>query len=250
MTTAEAAEALDRSIATVRRLIKIGDLRAWHEHDPTGGLRWYVDDDSVMSIVDERQRDCLVCFDMFTALQPKQIYCSRRCSQRASHQVRAGRSLSAPPRPDPRRRWTREGVIEAIQRWAWRWGEAPSAQEWTKSPPASTAYRALSDQSARPSVNTVTRLFGSWRSAIAAAGLEARRPLVDEDGLRSRILDAVGVNQGCSWTDVEKLIRTGEHVRRVRDALIAEGALVDAGTGRLGRGRRSKLYVDSPSTRG
>lgn len=55
--------------------------------------------------------------------------------------------------------WTRQLVIDAILRFHKRFGRAPR-------------YRDAEGNLTMPSPNTVRRLFGSWREAVRAAGIE------------------------------------------------------------------------------
>lgn len=55
--------------------------------------------------------------------------------------------------------WTRQLVIDAIRRFHKRFGRAPR-------------YRDAESNLTMPSPNTVRRLFGSWRAAVRAAGIE------------------------------------------------------------------------------
>ena len=74
--------------------------------------------------------------------------------------------------------WTREAIIEAIQRWAKEYGRPPSAIDWKRRgenhPASSNVYRSK-HRSARHNA------FASWAEAIEAAGFE--RP---ENGGRYR----------------------------------------------------------------
>jgi len=73
--------------------------------------------------------------------------------------------------------WTREAVIESIQRWAKEHGRPPKSNEWIRAgadhPARSSVYRAKG--------NSRTNPFASWAEAIEAAGFE--RP---ENGGRYR----------------------------------------------------------------
>jgi hypothetical protein len=60
----------------------------------------------------------------------------------------------------PRKEWTRETVIAAIQRYCTETGSPPIMRDWQ---PIGPDYA--------PSANPVIRLFGSWNEAIQAAGL-------------------------------------------------------------------------------
>lgn len=67
--------------------------------------------------------------------------------------------------PAENRLWTREAVIDAIQRWAAEHGRPPSASQWTRSedghPAGGSVYRSTSNTWAP---------FASWADAIEAAG--------------------------------------------------------------------------------
>lgn len=64
--------------------------------------------------------------------------------------------------------WTRERIIEAIERWVETHDQIPSAADW---------IRAAPDQS-HPAISSVyaprAGVFGSWNEAIEAAGFEPR----------------------------------------------------------------------------
>jgi hypothetical protein len=60
--------------------------------------------------------------------------------------------------------WAHDVILYAIRLWARRHGRPPTANEWD---------RAGEDH---PSRQTVQRVFGTWNSALAAAGFETRRP--------------------------------------------------------------------------
>jgi hypothetical protein len=69
-------------------------------------------------------------------------------------------------KPGPREgfRWTRETIIYAFELWHRRYLCSPTVAEWR---------RAGRDN---PSATTVRSAFGSWNSAVKAAGLRPRRP--------------------------------------------------------------------------
>jgi hypothetical protein len=60
--------------------------------------------------------------------------------------------------------WARDVILYAIRLWARRHGRPPTANEWD---------RAGEDH---PSRQTVQRVFGTWNTALQAAGFETRRP--------------------------------------------------------------------------
>lgn len=69
-------------------------------------------------------------------------------------------------RSGPRRgyRWTPENIVYAIELWHRRHLRAPAVSDW----------ESAGDN--HPTRHTVQRVFGSWNSAIRAAGLKPRRP--------------------------------------------------------------------------
>ena len=69
-------------------------------------------------------------------------------------------------KPGPREgfRWTRETIIYAFELWHRRHLCSPTVAEWRRA------------GESHPSVTTVRTVFGSWNSAVAAAGLRPRRP--------------------------------------------------------------------------
>ena len=70
------------------------------------------------------------------------------------------------------RRWDERSVIDALKRWARIEGRPPSSEEWL--PGRNARERWARDYPAWPSNGTVSRLFGSWNAAIAAAGFPAK----------------------------------------------------------------------------
>ncbi len=92
----------------------------------------------------------------------------RGCGQRVvpCELPRAGGGGREAMKPGPRDgfRWTRETIIYAFELWHRRHLCSPTVAEWR---------RAGSDN---PSATTVRSAFGSWNSAVKAAGLRPRRP--------------------------------------------------------------------------
>lgn len=72
--------------------------------------------------------------------------------------------------------WTRARMISAIKSWNARHGEPPRVNEWLR--PSRKQYFAGTPKVIRsyPTVPAVMTEFGSWNAAMAAAGLEPRRP--------------------------------------------------------------------------
>lgn len=76
-----------------------------------------------------------------------------------------------PPRV-PRNPWTRERIVEALRGWADEHDGLPPS---CKTPATETGL---------PSSQTVTRLFGSRRAAMAAAGLAGRPPSANDRAIK------------------------------------------------------------------
>lgn len=59
--------------------------------------------------------------------------------------------------------WTRESIVEALQRWAAEHGRQPTQEDWHI---AGVDY---------PRARLVAARFGTWSAGLAAAGMRARR---------------------------------------------------------------------------
>ena len=73
------------------------------------------------------------------------------------------------------RRWTRERVLAAMAEWRSRYGRPPSSYAWSRTHARRRGGDAL-DRLARgdwPAASVITRLFGTWAAARAAALSEA-----------------------------------------------------------------------------
>jgi hypothetical protein len=66
----------------------------------------------------------------------------------------------APPRRSTASRWTRSGVVRALRAHQFFVGRPPTPTDWS-----------FEDDSEWPSVKTVVSLFGSFDTAVAAAGV-------------------------------------------------------------------------------
>lgn len=71
-----------------------------------------------------------------------------------------------------RRRWDRDEVIEALERWAALEGQAPSSEAWLGGRYAHGRWAREYPQ--WPSTGVVSSRFGSWNVALVAAGLPAQ----------------------------------------------------------------------------
>ena len=80
------------------------------------------------------------------------------------------------------RRWTRERVLAAMAEWRSRYGRLPSSYDWSRTHARRRGGDAL-DRLARgdwPAASVVTRLFGTWAAARAAALPEAAGRLTSD----------------------------------------------------------------------
>jgi hypothetical protein len=69
------------------------------------------------------------------------------------------------------RRWNPERVVAAMREWRRRYGQLPSSYDWSRTHAARRGGEALG-RLARgewPAASVVSRLFGTWASARAAA---------------------------------------------------------------------------------
>ena len=76
------------------------------------------------------------------------------------------------------RRWTRERVLDAMRSWRAAYGRLPSSYAWSRTHASRRGGEAL-ERLARgnwPAASVVTRLFGSWSAARAAASGDDRPP--------------------------------------------------------------------------
>lgn len=81
------------------------------------------------------------------------------------------------------RYWTKERIIDAIQRWTQTYGSPPAQGSWS---PGQAKLRAPDHPVHQdverytkgdwPHANTVVAAFGSWAAAVRAAGYEPYRP--------------------------------------------------------------------------
>lgn len=82
---------------------------------------------------------------------------------------------------DQRKRWGRDEVIAAIQKWHDLYGATPSAMDWSPALARNSAATDLDRIEMRwargdwPTLTSVRAYFGSWNNAIAAAGFTPRR---------------------------------------------------------------------------
>ena len=75
-----------------------------------------------------------------------------------------------------RRRWTRELVFSAMLEWRQRYGRLPSSYDWSRTHAIRRGGGALERllEGEWPSSGVVTHLFGSWKGARAASGLDEK----------------------------------------------------------------------------
>jgi len=69
------------------------------------------------------------------------------------------------------RRWTREGVLDAICDWRDRYGRLPSSYDWSRTHARRRGGEALARLSTGdwPPAGVVTAVYGRWNAARAAA---------------------------------------------------------------------------------
>lgn len=90
--------------------------------------------------------------------------------------------------------WTRERIIEAIQWWADKYGEAPATTDWD---PWHARHLFGDEKRARrferdhkagriPSFRHTVKRFGTWNNAIAAAGFQPRDPFATAENMARR----------------------------------------------------------------
>jgi hypothetical protein len=83
---------------------------------------------------------------------------------------------------EERRIWTRDAVLLAMQEWAEEYGELPAVADWNPYQAEAIlndlarAERFRQAEGRWPSFRTVYELWGSWNTAIEAAGGIARAP--------------------------------------------------------------------------
>jgi hypothetical protein len=73
------------------------------------------------------------------------------------------------------RRWTHERVLEAMREWRARFGTLPSSYDWSRTHARRRGGDALAHlaEGEWPAASVVTRLFGTWSVARAAAAQRA-----------------------------------------------------------------------------
>jgi len=72
-----------------------------------------------------------------------------------------------------KRRWTRELVLEAMRDWQARYGRLPSSYDWSRTHARRRGEEPLKRlaEGEWPAPSVITRLFGTWALARAAASL-------------------------------------------------------------------------------
>jgi hypothetical protein len=80
------------------------------------------------------------------------------------------------------RRWTRERVLDAMRDWRARYGWLPTSYDWSRTHARRRGGDALERlaQGDWPASSVVTRWFGTWAAARAAAVSRAREALTSE----------------------------------------------------------------------
>lgn len=164
----------------------------------------------------------------------------RRCGGETRYSGNAGKGVSdlceacAHEEQRESRGWTREAVVDAIQRWAVEHGRPPSATDWNRSGPGHPAKSNVYRSGNGPRSNNP---FANWADAIEAAGFDRpevggryrERPWVwsfDHDEA-TRLL-AEGLSQaevarrlGVSHSTINKLALNGGTYAQTRDEVAA-----------------------------
>ena len=88
------------------------------------------------------------------------------------------------------RRWTRERVLEAMREWRARYGRLPSSYDWSRTHARRRGGEALGRlaKGEWPAASVVTRLFGTWEDARAAAA-QPTRAMQTRDSASASSLD-------------------------------------------------------------
>ena len=73
------------------------------------------------------------------------------------------------------RRWTRERVLEVMLDWRSRYGRLPSSYDWSRSHARRRGGEAIDrlERGECPAASVISRLFGTWGNARAAASRDA-----------------------------------------------------------------------------
>jgi AcrR family transcriptional regulator len=77
------------------------------------------------------------------------------------------------------RRWTHQGVLDAMGAWSARHGRLPSSYDWSRTHARRRGENALERlaEGEWPSASVVTSLFGTWAAArMAASGQDVQAP--------------------------------------------------------------------------
>lgn len=118
--------------------------------------------------------------------------------------------------PQPRRRWTDKEILTLLRTWANEHGRLPLAKDWRDGDP----------RAARPSARIVQHRFGSWHTALEAAGLAEPEPRWTREEVLAaleKLADALGrtprtadleASSGPSATRVRKLFGSWEAALR------------------------------------
>jgi Homing endonuclease associated repeat len=78
--------------------------------------------------------------------------------------------------------WPKDRILQKLREWVRSYGEPPTAYDWSPGLARAQAPRIVARVEERweagdwPSTNTVQEAFGSWNTAIAAAGFVPLKP--------------------------------------------------------------------------
>ncbi len=108
------------------------------------------------------------------------------------------------------RRWTRERMLAAMLEWRARYGRLPSSYDWSRTHARGRGGEALGRlaKGEWPAASVVTRLFGTWEDARAAAA-QRTRAMETRESASASSLDLHTYNQLRGGTPVQSTVTAG-----------------------------------------
>ena len=169
----------------VARLLRVSEPYAWYLINDPGGERRLAMYRASSGVSQDDTVECRACHERFVNLGAHLVahgldgeQYRRRYGEDAPLVSESFREIARDLYRDKvgqRRPWTRERVIQALQRQAKQTGKIPRATDWQR-PLRRKASGLMLSGEWRPNASTVVNLFGSWSAGLRAAGLEPRRP--------------------------------------------------------------------------
>lgn len=159
------AEKVERATALRREGLKLREI-AERMGAPISTVDSWVNDPDLTKHMARRRKyggtclDCGVPTDGSRGAEAASKRCDE-CAKRHRHDTRT---------------WTPQTVVDAIRAWASKYGEPPSAAEWTPGMRGFDAERYYSDAPVIPPASVVQAECGSWNAAIRLAGFTPRPP--------------------------------------------------------------------------